>query len=131
MSKHNQKGISVPSRGRSRLTNNAAALPGLDGRNTWSRRLRDLIALHTADLGGKDVVSTAEASIIRRAACITIELERLELRFAMDKATDAAVLDQYQRAANSLRRLLESVGLKRRLKDVSQTLSSYLEGKAR
>ncbi len=115
---------------RSRVSNGSALLPGVDGRSCWARRFRDLIALHTADLGGSDYVTAAEASIIRRAAAITVELERLEQRFATDDATDPATLDQYQRAANSLRRLLESVGLKRRITDVTPSLGEYIEGKA-
>jgi hypothetical protein len=67
---------------RSRISNGQALLPGIDGRSTWVRRLRDLIALHTADMGGQEAISAAEASIIRRAACLTVELERLELDFA-------------------------------------------------
>ena len=35
-------------------------------------------------------------------------------------------LDLYQRTANSLRRLLESVGLKRVPKDVTPSLAEYL-----
>ena len=116
--------------GRSRMSNGSAVLPGVDGRSTWARRFRDLIALHSADMGGSEYVTAAEASIIRRAATITVELERLELRFATDEEADPATLDQYQRAANSLRRLLESVDLKRRITDVTPSLGEYIEGKA-
>jgi hypothetical protein len=38
--------------------------------------------LHLRDLGGIDQVSTSEQSLVRRAACIEIELERLEASFA-------------------------------------------------
>ena len=113
------------------MTNGSTVLPGIDGRSTWARRLRDLIALHTEDLGGQDYVTAAEASIIRRAATITVELERLELRFATAGEADPQTLDQYQRAANSLRRLLEAVGLKRRITDVTPDLGTYIEGKTR
>jgi hypothetical protein len=102
---------------RSAVTNRTAILPGVDGRSCWVRRLRDLIELHVADLGGADRASEAEYSIIRRAATLTVELERLELRFAQadaaGQAASPADLDLYQRTANSLRRLLEAVGLKR------------------
>jgi hypothetical protein len=115
---------------RSAVTNRTSILPGVDGRSTWVRRLKDLIALHEADLGGADRASEAERSIIRRAATLTVELERLELRFAQadmsGQSATPADLDLYQRTANSLRRLLEAVGLKRVPRDVTPPLKDYL-----
>jgi hypothetical protein len=78
-----------------------------------------LIELHTADKGGDGNVSEAERAIIRRASVLIVELERREHDFALAEGTPSiAELDAYQRAANSLRRLLESVGLERRPRDV-------------
>jgi hypothetical protein len=114
---------------RSRISNGSAVLPGVDGRSTWVRRLRDLIGLHLSDLGGNDAVSEAERSIVRRAATLTVELERLEAVFAVAGEAQADQLDLYQRTANSLRRLLESVGIERRPRDVTPTLSQYLANK--
>ena len=111
---------------RSRVSNGSSILPGVDGRSTWVRRLRDLMGLHLADLGGSDHVSEAERSIIRRAACLTVELERLELRFATAGQADPIDLELYQRTANSLRRLLEAVGIKRVPRDVTPALGDYL-----
>jgi hypothetical protein len=113
---------------RSAVTNGNAILPGVDGRSTWVRRLRDLVNLHLSDLGGADHVSEAERSIIRRAATLTVELERLELRFAQAGEADPVDLELYQRTANSLRRLLEAVGIQRRPRDVTPRLPDYLEG---
>ena len=39
----------------------------------------------------------------------------------------AAQLDLYQRTANSLRRLLEAIGLQRRSKNITPTVSDYIE----
>ncbi len=130
MPKPSKPSIGAKPTARSRISNGSTLLPGVDGRSTWARRLRDLIDLHTADMGGVDYVTAAESSIIRRAACITVELERLELSFATEGEADPKTLDQYQRAANSLRRLLEAVGLKRRITDVTPDLSTYIEGRA-
>jgi hypothetical protein len=110
---------------RSRLSNGSHILPGVDGRSTWVRRLRDLIGLHMADLGGEENTSEAERSIIRRAATLTVELERLELRFAKAGETSPEQIDLYQRTANSLRRLLEAVGLQRRPRDVTPDPLEY------
>jgi hypothetical protein len=106
--------------GRSRITNGALLPDIVDGRSSWARRCRDLIALHLSDLGGVDNVSEAERSIVRRCAVLTTQLERLELKFAQaDGDASAKDLDLYQRTAGNLRRLLEAIGLRRRTKDVT------------
>jgi hypothetical protein len=111
---------------RSRITNGTALLPGnIDGRSAWVRRCKDVIAAHVADLGGELNTSTAERSIIRRAAVLTTELERLEAKFAVDEAASPDDLDLYSRAASNLRRLLEAVGLQRRPRDMTPTLEEY------
>ena len=50
---------------------------------------------------------------------MTVELERLETRFASAGGASVEDLDLYQRTAGNLRRLLEAVGLRRRAKEVS------------
>jgi hypothetical protein len=97
------------------------------GRSTWARRLRDLIGLHLSDLGGEDEASQAERSIIRRCATLTVELERLESTFATNGEATPLQLDLYQRTANSLRRLLEAVGLERRKRDITPSVADYIE----
>lgn len=115
---------------RSRVTNGNAVLPNVDGRSTWVRRMRDVMTLHIADLGGEDAVSEAERSIVRRVAVLTTELERMEVQFATAGEASADALDLYQRTAGNLRRLLEAVGLRRRPRDVTPDLRDYLEGTA-
>ena len=109
-------------RQRSRVSNGSALLPGVDGRSPWVRRCKDVIAAHLSDLGGLDNCSAAEHSIVRRAAVLTTELEVLEVRFAKAGEASSLDLETYQRCANSLRRLLEAIGLQRRPRDVSLTL---------
>src|SRR4051812_30970588 len=110
---------------RSRITNGKVILPNCDQRSMWVRRFRDVNALLLADAAGADVVSEAEKALVRRAACLMVELERLEMLFALgdDDLTPREGeqrqgriyrLDAYQRAANTLRRTLESLGLKRK-----------------
>lgn len=103
------------SRQRSRVTNGTALLPGVDGRSAWMRRCKDIIAAHVNDLGGEDNISAAECSIIRRASVMTVELERLEAKFAAAGGASERDLDLYIRAAGNLRRLLETIGLQRRV----------------
>jgi hypothetical protein len=89
-----------------------------------------LIELHVSDLGGDDVVTAAERSIIQRAATLTVELERMEARFAVDGGASPQDLDLYQRTAGNLRRLLESVGLQRRAKDITPDLRDYVSARS-
>jgi len=112
---------------RSRVSNGTTLLPGVDGRSTWVRRLRDLIALHLSDLGGDAAVSEAERSIVRRVATLTVELERMESGFALAGEALPGQIDLYQRTANSLRRLLEAIGLERRQRDVSPSLADIAD----
>jgi hypothetical protein len=82
-------------RQKSRLTN-GALLPGIDGRSAWVRRCKDVIEQHLADLPD---ATAAERSIVRRAAVLTTELERLEARFAV--AGEASAPDSKPSALNA------------------------------
>jgi hypothetical protein len=104
---------------RSAITNGSQLLAGCDHRTARMRRLRDLIGAHLSDLGGVDNCSQAEMSIVRRAALLTLELEVMESKFEHEGEASPKQLDAYQRAANSLRRLLESLGLRRRPKNIT------------
>jgi hypothetical protein len=115
--------------GRSRITNGSALLPGVDQRSTWVRRCRDIINAHVADLGGDDNCTTAEKSIVRRAAVLTTALETFEVKFAKAGQASGTDLDLYSRTASNLRRLLESVGLERRPKNITTSVSEYLASK--
>jgi hypothetical protein len=106
---------------RSRVTNGSAFVIG-DNRSPWVRRAKDLVAEHLADLGGVEMCSAAQRSIVRRAAVLEIELESLEAKFSAAGQASASDLDLYGRSSGNLRRLLESLGLERRCKDISPTL---------
>jgi hypothetical protein len=119
---------------RSRVTNGRSIVPKLDGldqRGFWCRRLRDLIALHTQDLGGADNMSEAEKAILRRACVMLLELEQREAKFALNGEATDLQLEQYSRVAGNTRRLLESLGLARRSKNVTPDLQSYLRMKGK
>jgi hypothetical protein len=87
-----------------------------DGRGAWSRRFYDLIAGHIADMGGRSVLGEAQVSLIKRASAIECELEQLEGKLSMGQEVD---LDKFGRASGNLRRILESLGLKREPRDVT------------
>jgi hypothetical protein len=91
------------------------------------RRAKDVLTEIVSDMGGVDNTSAAERHIARRATTLIIELERLERKFALAGEADAADLDTYTRVASSMRRLLESIGLQRRPRDVGPSLLDVMQ----
>ncbi len=120
-----------PARQRSAVTN-GGRLFAVDSRldirtNAWVRRFADLCEIYIAHLGGQDVVSAPQRATIRRVAAADVELELLEKRMALKRTgADPADLDLYFRGSNSQSRLLEKIGMKRTLRDVTPDLQTYL-----
>jgi hypothetical protein len=112
-------------RQRSRVGKGHKLIAGCDGRGLWVRRLKDLLAEAISDMGGVDNTSAAERHIIRRACVMIVELERLEGKFAQAGEVSVDDLDCYGRTAGNMRRLLESVGLQRRARDVTPDPLEY------
>ena len=104
------------SSGKSAITNGSCLLPGVDGRSPWVRRCKDILAAYLSD---KPDATAAEQAIIRRAAVLTVELERLERQFALAGEADPETLELYGRVAGNMRRMLEAVGLERRSRNVT------------
>jgi hypothetical protein len=111
---------------RSRITNGADLLTDIDHRTHWYRRFRDLCALHLSDLGGEDMVSESEKALVRRCAALNCELERMEADFAANGQADLPSLEAFQRCSNTLRRLLQALGLQRRAKDITPSVAEYV-----
>jgi hypothetical protein len=103
-------------RTRSRVTTGRKVFVEGDGNSRWARRYRDLIAAHCQDLGGVDLLSEAQISLIKRASTLELECEQSEGKLSMSQEID---LDLYQRMLNSLRRALETLGLERKARDVT------------
>ena len=72
---------------RSRITNGAGLLTNVDGRTFWVRRFRDLNALFVNHLGGSDMTSETEKAIVRRSACMIVELEHIGLHARLKDVT--------------------------------------------
>ena len=67
-----------PSTQQSRVTNGRSMFVDGDGNSAWTRRFKDLVANHASDLGGGELLSEAQVSLIRRAATMEIKLEEME-----------------------------------------------------
>jgi len=69
------------------------------------------------------MLSEAQLALCKRAAGLECELEQMEGRMSQGVEVD---LDRYGRAASHLRRILESLGLERKPKDIGPTLGDLL-----
>lgn len=119
---------------KSRLTNGSDLLPGTDGRSLWARMFRDVCETLAHHAGGQDRVSEPERMTIRRAAALECELVHFEGKFAecraAGRAPDAADLDLYSRITNTQRRILETLGMAQRPRDVTPNLADYITREA-
>jgi hypothetical protein len=103
-------------RPRSAITSGRRQFIDGDPNSAWARRFHDLVSGHVADAGGRDRLSEAEFALIKRASTLQCECERYEARLSQGEEID---LDKFGRAASHLRRILESIGLRRKPRDVS------------
>jgi hypothetical protein len=88
----------------------------LDGRTAAARRARELIEAIQKDLGGGDRLSEGERQLVQRAAVLGAYIESCEVKWLGGEAVDLA---DYLAAINAQRRVLATIGLERRSRDVT------------
>jgi hypothetical protein len=98
-------------------------LADLDCRTAAYRETTRLIAEIEADLGGADQLSTGERQLVQRAGVMGALLSDIETRWIRGEPVDPAA---YCTTVNAQRRVLETIGLHRRPKDVVPDLRTYL-----
>jgi hypothetical protein len=98
-------------------------LDQLDGRTMAAKNARALMDNLENDLGGADRLTAAEREIVRRAALVSAMAEHEETSWLMGKGVDVAA---YCALVNVQRRLLTTVGLQRRSRDVTPDLAKYI-----
>jgi hypothetical protein len=108
--------------GKARLT----SIDDLDRRTAAYRQTRRLIDEIEGDLGGADRLSPGERQLVQRAAVLGAVLTDTESRWIEGEPIDTTA---YCTVVNAQRRVLESIGLRRRMRDVP-SLHDYLESKA-
>jgi hypothetical protein len=109
---------------RSRVSNGADVLPGVDGRSIVARRYRDIQSQIIADMGGADRCSEARVQLIRRFAAAAVLAEMMESRLANGEAIDA---QEHAHLSSTLVRIASRIGLERRSKNITPTLRDYLD----
>lgn len=100
---------------------------GLDGRSQTARRFRDIVETIGNDLGGVDRLSEGQKQLIRRAATLSIMAESMEADAVRNVPFDG---EAYGVLTDRLGRCLQRLGLERKPRDVTPTLSDYLKTKA-
>lgn len=100
-------------------------LDDLDRRTRAAQMVSQSIDAFEGDLGGD--LSTAEKAIVRRAAIAGAMCESLAAAWLTgDSSVDPA---SFATLANLERRQLETVGIKRRARDVTPSLNEYLQSR--
>jgi hypothetical protein len=113
----------VGSRGEGGAKARLLTLADLDGRTRAAQQVHATINAIEADLGGAEQLAAGERQIVRRAALAGAMCEDLGARWLLGEPIDPAV---FATLSNAERRLLETVGLKRRPKNVTPDLRDYL-----
>jgi hypothetical protein len=107
---------------RSVVTNGKRPLPGVDGRSTWGRRRRDLIAALSLELGRP--LRERDKALIANTASLIVRCEQLHVQIANGAEVDD---DQLIRLSNTASRLLRTLGLDRRnVTEKQPSLTDYL-----
>jgi hypothetical protein len=109
--------------GRSRISNHPDLLPGVDGRSYVYRRFRDICSAIASDQGGPSTLSEARLQLVRRfsAACVLAEQMEADLANGIDISVERHAL-----LCSTLTRLAQRIGIDRRAKNITPTLSDYL-----
>lgn len=108
---------------RSRVTNGNDILPGVDGRSLIARRYRDIVAAIATDQGGADRLSEARLQLVRRFSAAAVLAEEMEAKLANGEQID---ISQHALLCSSLVRLAQRIGIDRRARNITPSLSDYL-----
>jgi hypothetical protein len=110
---------------RSRITNGKSLLANIDGRTADARRYRDLTASLADDLGGAGGLTEAQRALVRQAAAMIVQSEKLQGAVLRGELVD---VEQLTRLANAATRILSRLGIKRRERP-PMSLTEYLNSK--
>jgi hypothetical protein len=98
-------------------------IDGVDGRSREARRFRDVYGDLVVHLGGSDYATEPQKHLARRAAALVVWAEMAETRLAAEGELD---VQSYTTTANTLRRLLQDIGLQRVARDVTPSLDQFI-----
>ncbi len=114
-------GKSEPETTRSALTS-LPILGLIDGRTRPALAFKTAVGDFVSDLGGDAAVSRAELELIRRAAGLSVLAAQMEADIVGGENVD---VERYTATINAQRRVLTTLGLKRRARDVTPDPLEY------
>lgn len=91
-------------------------LAEVDGRSLIARRYNEISSALIRDLGGDEIVGEAQRQLVRRATTIAVQAELMEAGLANGEPFN---LDAYAKGANTLNRILTTLGLRRHARDIT------------
>jgi hypothetical protein len=99
---------------------------GTDERSPIARRLRDLVRLHTLDISpnGAEHLSAAQSQLIRRISMIEVQAELMEAKLVA--GDDTVDVESFARISSHLRRMYESLGLRKTKRETVPTLAELV-----
>ena len=113
-----------PSKGRSRVGNFTALLPGLnDARTIQAKRYKEVLRALINDSNGIDRISEAKLGLMRRWAALECVAESIEASILNGEEIDLAA---YATLSSTMCRIASRIGLARKPKDITPTLDAYL-----
>jgi hypothetical protein len=95
---------------RSRVTNGSKMVANVDGRTAEARRYKDLALSLTDDLGDASALTEAQRALVRQAAAMIVQSEKLQGAVLRGEVVDC---EQLTRLANAATRILTRLGLKK------------------
>jgi hypothetical protein len=104
------------------------SLNDLDKRTAAAKKAHALCASLESDLGGSEVITTAQRELVQRAALLGAVIADFEVKMLRHEPVEFMV---YLKAVGVQRRVLATIGLERRPRDVTPSLSEYLEQKSK
>jgi hypothetical protein len=110
---------------RSRVTNGSQLLANVDGRTADARRYRDLCMSLADDLGGAPSLTEAQRALVRQAAAMIVQSERMQSDVLRGEIVDC---EQLTRLANAATRILSRLGLRRTAVEPTSRLDEMLNG---
>lgn len=97
----------------------------LDRRTNASKFLDRMVSEIQADLGGADALSVIEKALIEAFAGACITMHMLNTQLALGEQID---LSQHAQACSAMTRIATRLGLQRRQRNITPTLSDYFRG---
>lgn len=94
---------------RSRVTNGAKMVAGVDGRSADARRFRDLAMSFADDAGGAAALTEAQRALVKQAAMLTIQSEKIQAAMLQGEVVDVG---HQLKIANTLARTLRRLDVK-------------------